>query len=144
MQRPSASTPDRRSDRRHALTGFGRLVPVIDDAAGTDGHGPTWKGTEWYGGIVDVSARGVRLRVRPGADIPDGLRCRVLLEVSLPAGGPSTPPVRLDGDAVLLRRVHAEGERIEEIALRFDHPLRVGDAFATVVPPPRVRDSLPA
>jgi len=141
MQRAPDSPADRRSDRRHALTGFGRLVPALD---GAEGGGPTWKGMEWYGGIVDVSARGVRLRVRPGAEIPDGLRCHVLLEVSLPAAAPSTPPVRLDGDAVLLRRTLSSGDRVEEIALRFDHPLRVGDAFATVVPAPRARASLPA
>lgn len=131
MHRTPGPSEERRRDRRHALTGFGRLVP-------SEG------GYEWYGGIVDVSARGVRLRVRPGADIPDDLRCHVLLEVSLPAANPGTPPVRLDGDAVLLRRSFAAGERIEEIALRFDRPLRVGDAFASVVPAARVKTPQPA
>lgn len=121
MSRVPASPSDRRSDRRHALTGFARLVPVAG-------------GEEWYGGIVDVSARGVRLRVRPGAEVPDDLRCHVQLEVSLPASGPNTPPVRLNGDAVLLRRSVSVGDRIEEIALRFDDPLRVGDAFAAAAP----------
>ncbi|MFO0934399.1 MAG: hypothetical protein U1E39_17060 [Planctomycetota bacterium] len=131
MHRTPGPSDERRRDRRHALTGFGRLVPFEG-------------GYEWYGGIVDVSARGVRLRVRPGADIPDDLRCHVLLEVSLPAANPGTPPVRLDGDAVLLRRSFAAGDRIEEIALRFDRPLRVGDAFASVVPAARAKTPQPA
>ena len=50
----------------------------------------------------------------------------------------------LDGRAGLLRRSFTAGERIEEIALRFDQPLRVGDAFASVVPATRVKTPQPA
>lgn len=131
MHRTPPSPAERRADRRHALSGFGRLVSMTG-------------GYEWYGGIVDVSARGVRLRVRPGADIPDALKCHVLLEVSLPGASESTPPVRLNGDAVLLRRAFTTGDRVEEIALRFDEPLRVGDAFASILPTPRSSSAVQA
>lgn len=127
MQRTPPPSVERRADRRHALTGHARLVPQGG-------------GAEWYGGIVDVGARGVRLRVRPGIEVTDGMPCHVWLEVSLPAAGPDVPPVRLHGGAVVLRR-GLVNERVEEIALRFDEALRVGDAFAT--PAPGARSAAP-
>lgn len=120
MQRTPSSFVERRADRRHPLTGFARLVPVGG-------------GAEWYGGIVDVSARGVRLRVRPGVEVPDAARCHVHLEVAMPTGTSHTPPVRLSGDAVVLRRT-VQADRAEEVALRFEMPLRVGDAFMPAPP----------
>ena len=107
---------DRRADRRHALSGYARLLSGPD-------------GVETYGGIVDVSARGVRLRVRPEVEVADGLRCRVAIVVTLPGASPDASPIRLHGDAVVVRRASAP-EHGAEVALRFDEPLLMGDAFA--------------
>lgn len=139
--RPSPRVPERRADRRHPLKGFARIAPRLEDglppgpppdpAAGPAAarRAADLLTAEWYGAVVDVSARGLRLRVRPGTDLPDGLRCDVVLEVSVPGGGPDTPAVRLHGVAALVRRRAAEGDPLEEVAFRFDEPLRMGDAF---------------
>jgi len=82
---------------------------------------------------VDVGARGVRLRVRPGLVLEAGDVCHVHLAVAIPSGAPDGPPVRLHGRAVLVRRVEFP-DRSEEIALRFEEPLRVGEAFSTSLP----------
>lgn len=144
--RPCQRVPERRADRRHPLRGFARVAPRVRDlprGGAPPGPGPgqgaegrtteRWGAdlltAEWYGAVVDVSARGLRLRVRPGTDLPDGLRCDVVLEVSVPGSGPDTPAVRLHGVASLVRRSASEGDPMEEVAFRFDEPLRVGDAF---------------
>jgi hypothetical protein len=121
MNRIANPGADRRSDRRHALTGYARLVADPE-------------GLESYGGIVDVSARGVRLRVRPELVVSEGLRCHVSIVVTLPNSPTDASAVRLTGDAVVVRFVSAP-ERGAEIALKFDQPLSMGDAFSA--PPPR-------
>src|SRR5262245_58498940 len=119
------NTPnERRADRRHALTGHACVVRL------------STAGPEVFGGIVDVGARGVRLRVRPGFLLETGDVCHVQLVVAL-AGSTNGPPVRLHGRAVLLRRVETT-DLSEEIALRFEEPLQVGEAFATQPPPANI------
>ncbi|MCC7137062.1 MAG: PilZ domain-containing protein [Planctomycetes bacterium] len=111
-----APVPDRRADRRHALLGHARVH--VDGAA------------ETFGGIVDVSARGVRVRVRPSTCAEVGAACLVHLAVMLPGTGPEAPAVRLHGRAVVVRHT-VRDDRTEELALRFELPLQVGDAFAS-------------
>jgi hypothetical protein len=113
---------ERRSDRRHALTGHACVVRI------------STAGPEVFGGIVDVGARGVRLRVRPGFSLSPGDICRVQLVVTIPTTAPEGPPVRLHGRAVLLRRLEGS-DHSEEVAFRFEEPLRVGEAFSAQPPP---------
>lgn len=98
---------------------------------------------ETFGGLVDVSARGARLRVRPPSALPVGAACVVHLAVMLPGASPSAPAVRLHGCAVVVRHAVRE-DRTEEIAVRFDTPLQVGDAFAPAAAEPAPSEPCPA
>jgi hypothetical protein len=83
-----------------------------------------WTGTEVFGGIVDVSAGGTRLRVKPGTRLRPGEVWALDLEVSLPHLPPSSAPVRLWGAGAVLRVVDSH-RRGTEVAVRFESPLRV-------------------
>ena len=107
--------PDRRRDRRHAVTGQATLRPHRG-------------GADLFGGIMDVSAGGVRLRIRPGHDLTPGTLFDVSLEVALPTAPQAVPPVRLCGAAVTVRAQEIEGPA-HEVALRFMAPLSVSDGF---------------
>ncbi len=113
---------ERRSDRRLHLTGQAVLRPI--------GR----RGSAVFGGIVDVSASGVRLRVRPGADLESGDLVSVDMEVPLPMSRETAPPVRLRGKGSVLR-VDLDAEGATEAAIRFGTPLVVSDAFTAAVPP---------
>jgi hypothetical protein len=91
-------------------------------------------GGEVYGGIVDVSAGGTRLRVRPGVSVEPGAIYLVDLEVAIPdQRGPSTP-VRLNGRGLTLRFQATEAARGAEVTIRFEGPLQVTDGIG-VTPP---------
>src|SRR5262249_11721002 len=108
--------PERRRDRRHALTGHACLVRVAGRSA---------VGRALFGGFVHVGGGGVRLRVRPGTLLAVGDAFQVQLVVTIPTAAPEVTPIRLTGRAVVLRRAsptERAGES-EEIALRFDEPL---------------------
>jgi len=81
-----------------------------------------------FGGIVDVSAGGVRLRIRPGQGVAEGSAFDVALEVSLPSAPQAVPPVRLCGTAVTVRAYETDAPAFE-LALRFLAPLAVWDGF---------------
>lgn len=112
---------ERRKDRRHHLTGQAVLTPV-------GRRGPTL-----YGGIVDVSATGMRLRVSPGADIDSSDRYELDLEVPLPNARETVPPLRLYGVGEVVR-VDVVEEGATEAAIRFDAPLVVSESFAARAP----------
>src|SRR5262245_3213479 len=108
--------PERRRDRRLPLTGHAVLRPN------------NRRGVDVFGGILDVSAGGMRLRVRPGSDVEPGDRIDVDLEVSMPSAPPSIPPIRLYGRGEVLRLdVGPEGS--SEAAIRFESALEVHDGF---------------
>jgi hypothetical protein len=108
--------PERRRDRRQNLTGHAVLRPNQR------------RGVDVFGGILDVSAGGVRLRVRPGSDVEPGDRIDLDLEISMPFAPPSVPPLRLYGRGEVLR-LDLGPEGSSEAAIRFDVPLEVHDGF---------------
>lgn len=118
------TSPERRRDRRHHVTGHVRLRPA--DGAQRD----------LFGGIVDVSAGGTRLRVRPGVRVEPGCAYLLDLEVAMPEARGPVPPVRLKGRAIALRLDPSATPRGAELSLRFEGPLRVSDGFAILEPPP--------
>ncbi len=91
-------------------------------------------GGETVGGIVDVSASGVRIRLRPGLLPEVGEAGALDLRVNLADGGGLSPALRLTGHGVVVRVARGEGEE-REIALRFDGPLCVREAFGPPGPP---------
>ena len=110
--------------------GHARLRPELDTAI------------ELFGGIVDVSAGGTRLRVRPGVRIEPGVVYLVDLEVAVPETRGPVPPVRLRGRGTALRFDPASDvPRGAELSLRFEGPLLVSDGFVALppefAPPPR-------
>lgn len=113
---------ERRRDRRHHVMGHARLRPE---------DGPA---LEIFGGIVDVSAGGARLRIRPGVRLEPGAIYLIDLEVAMPETRGPIPPVRLRGRAVSLRFETVEAPRGAELSIRFDGPLRVNDGFAIATP----------
>jgi hypothetical protein len=117
----AATASDRRRDRRISLPGYGVL------------RTRAWTGTEVFGGLVDVSASGVRLRVKPGAAFREGEVLAVDLEVTLPTAPPNSPPVRLWGCGSVVRQEDTLS-RGTEVALRFETPLAVAEGFGAPVP----------
>jgi hypothetical protein len=107
---------ERRRDRRHALSGFAIL------------RTRTWTGSEVFGGLVDVSAGGARLRVKPGTGLVPGRLFAVDLEVTMPTSEPSTPPLRLYGRGTVVR-VDATSDRGLEACVRFEAPLMIAEGF---------------
>jgi hypothetical protein len=107
---------ERRRDRRLNVTGQGVLHPI--------GR----RGVDVFGAILDVSASGVRLRVRPGSDVERGDRMDLDLEIPMPAAPVSVPPVRLFGRGQVLR-MDLGREGASEAAVRFDSPLEVSEVF---------------
>lgn len=97
-------------------------------------RGAVADGLEVFGGIVDVSAGGARLRVRPGVRVQAGTVYLVELEVAVSEARGPVPPVRLEGRAVAVRVDSTDAPRGDEVALRFEGPLLVGDGFAAVAP----------
>ncbi len=97
-------------------------------------RGAVATGIEVFGGIVDVSAGGARLRVRPGVRVEAGAVYLVELEVAVPETKGPVPPVRLEGRATALRIDASEAPRGAEVALRFEGPLLVSDGFSAVAP----------
>ena len=113
---------ERRRDRRHHVMGHARLrVAVATDL-------------EVFGGIVDVSAGGARLRVRPGVRVEPGAVYLVELEVAVSETRGPVPPVRLEGRATAVRVDRSDAPRGAEVALRFEGPLLVSDGFSAVAP----------
>jgi hypothetical protein len=110
------SAPERRRDRRLNVTGQAVLHPI--------GR----RGVDVFGGILDVSASGVRLRVRPGSDVEAGDRMDLDLEIPMPSAPASVPPVRLFGRGLVLR-LDLGPEGASEAAVRFDSPLEVSEVF---------------
>ena len=82
-----------------------------------------WTGTEVFGGLVDVSAGGARIRVKPGTRLLAGEVWAVDIEVSTPALGGSSP-VRLFGSCAVLRIADTPRQGTE-VGLRFEAPLAV-------------------
>jgi len=111
---------ERRRDRRHHVMGHARLRAAVAN------------GLEVFGGIVDVSAGGARLRVRPGVRVEPGAVFLVELEVAVSEARGPVPPVRLEGRATAVRIDASEAPRGAEVALRFEGPLLVCDGFAAV------------
>jgi hypothetical protein len=107
---------ERRRDRRVRVTGQAVLRPVGRE------------GTDVFGGILDVSAGGVRLRVRPGSDVEKGDRMSLDLEIPMPSAPATVPPVRLFGHGQVLR-LDLGSEGASEAALRFEAPLEVCEFF---------------
>jgi hypothetical protein len=93
-------------------------------------HGPA----DTHGGLVDVSAGGLRFRLRP-ANLPEvGAFGAVDVRV-VPAGArEAAAAVRLTGFAEVLRVERTEGAYVE-VALRFLDPLRVREAFEAIAAP---------
>ena len=122
----TASEPrlERRRDRRHALSGFAIL------------RTRTWTGSEVFGGLVDVSAGGARLRVKPGTGLVPGRLFAVDLEVSMPVVDSSTPPLRLYGRGTVIR-IEETPDRGLEACLRFEAPLMIAEGFRPPIPTPR-------
>lgn len=89
---------------------------------------------EVFGGIVDVSAGGTRLRVRPGVRVEPGTVYLVDLEVAVPETRGPVTPVRLNGRGTTLRFDASEAPRGAEVTLRFEGPLLVSDGIG-VTPP---------
>ena len=116
---PSDSAQDRRRDRRHSLSGYAIL------------RSRAWSGTEVFGGLLDVSAGGARVRVRPGTGLVPGQVWALDLEIAMPQLPTSIAPVRLWGTATVLRYDEAGGAGIEA-ALRFETPLQVVEGFTAV------------
>ncbi len=112
--------PDRRRDRRHRLTGHAVLHP----------HGI--RRHDVFGGLVDVGARGLRVRVRPGSDVEPGDVVDLDLEVCLPASASATYPVRLLGRGRVLR-VDLGSQASTEAALAFEAPLAIREGFLAPV-----------
>jgi hypothetical protein len=110
------TSPERRRDRRLHVTGQAVLHPV--------GR----RGVDVFGGILDVSASGVRLRVRPGSDVEAGDRMDLDLEIPMPAAPSTVPPVRLFGRGEVLR-LDLGPEGASEAAVRFESPLEVSEVF---------------
>jgi hypothetical protein len=81
-----------------------------------------------FGGLVDVSAGGARLRVKPGTGLVPGQLWAVDLEVAMPATTENTPPLRLYGRGTVLR-VERSAERGVEACLRFEAPLLMAEGF---------------
>lgn len=121
---PYSASSDRRRDRRHTLSGYAVL------------RSRKWSGTEVFGGVVDVSASGVRLRVKPGTSLKTGEVWAVDLEVALPRVPPAAPPVRLWGCGSVTRVEESE-ERGTEIAMHFEAPLVVVEGFPVPARPTR-------
>ena len=108
---PYTASPDRRQDRRLGVTGYAIL------------RSRAWTGTEVFGGLVDVSATGARIRVKPGTRLRPGEVWAVDIEVASPQLAGASP-VRLGGAGTVLRvaDTHMKGT---EVALRFEAPLMV-------------------
>lgn len=116
---PALPTPDRRKDLRHWVTGHA----VLRTRSGF---------REVFGGVVNVSAAGIRLRVRPDLGLLPGDSYDVVVEVSLPSSPPTVPPVRLQGRGVTVWCAES-ADRTSEVALRFEAPLHVCDVFSQPV-----------
>jgi hypothetical protein len=114
--------PDRRRDRRHHVMGHARIRAAVGAAR------------DVYGGIVDVSAGGARLRVRPGVRVERGDVYLVDLEVTVSESRGPVPPVRLSGRGQAVRVDTSSAPRGDEVALRFEAPLRIADGFVAVAP----------
>jgi hypothetical protein len=112
---------DRRRDRRHALSGFAIL------------RARTWTGSEVFGGLVDVSAGGARLRVKPGTGLAPGQLWAVDLEVTLPTTDSATPPLRLYGRGTVTRLERSDARGVEA-CLRFEAPLMIAEGFRPPIP----------
>jgi hypothetical protein len=111
---------ERRRDRRLTITGQAVLRTL---------HGPT----ELHGGLVDVSATGLRFRLRP-AELPEvGAFGAVDVRVMPGAGREGAAAVRLTGFAEVVR-IDAEIAGSADVAVRFLDPLRVRDAFEPAPP----------
>jgi hypothetical protein len=84
---------------------------------------------EFAGRVVDVSAGGVRAAFPPEAPFRRGQVVRFELTVAAGRTSSSPPPVRLTGGGRVLRvrRPRRGGDR--EVALAFDAPLAVHEAF---------------
>ena len=91
-------------------------------------------GDEVFGGIVDVSAGGTRLRVRPGIRVEPGTVYLVDLEVAVPETRGPVTPVRLKGRGTTLRFDASEAPRGAEVTLRFEGPLLVSDGIGVPLP----------
>ena len=89
-----------------------------------------------FGGLVDVSAGGARLRVKPGTGLVPGQLWAVDLEVTLPTTDPGTPPMRLFGRGTVLRLERTD-KRGVEACLRFEAPLMIAEGFRAPIPAPR-------
>ena len=89
---------------------------------------------EVFGGIVDISAGGTRLRVRPGVRVEPGAVFLVDLEVAVPETRGPVHPVRLRGRGTALRFDASEAPRGAELSVRFEGPLLVCDGIG-VTPP---------
>jgi hypothetical protein len=89
---------------------------------------------EVFGGIVDVSAGGARLRVRPDYVFAPGAPFVVDLEVSMPESRGPVPPVRLRGRGVTVRFDANQTARGAELSLRFEGPLLVCDGIGVSLP----------
>jgi hypothetical protein len=116
-----AAGRDRRRDRRLTLTGQAVLRTL---------HGRT----DSHGGLVDVSASGLRFRLRP-TDLPEvGAFGAVDVRV-VPAGArEAAAAVRLTGFAEVLR-VDQSDAAFVEVAVRFLDPLSVREAFEMIAAP---------
>jgi hypothetical protein len=112
----SPPDPERRRDRRIAIPGEVQLLTLRPDG-------------DIVGGILDVSAGGIRFRVRPG-DVPTVGEPGVLdVRITLSSSSGPSPTLRLTGQGNVVRvRNGAEGG--SEVSVQFDAPLRVRDAFA--------------
>jgi hypothetical protein len=108
---PYGPHADRRRDRRLGVTGYAIL------------RSRAWTGTEVFGGLVDVSAGGARIRVKPGTRLLPGEVWAVDIEVATPALGGSAP-VRLFGSCAVLR-IADTARQGTEVGLRFEAPLAV-------------------
>jgi hypothetical protein len=108
-------TDERRRDRRLTMTGQAVLRTL---------HGAS----EFHGGLEDVSAGGLRFRLRPGEFPEAGAFGAVDVRV-VPGGGPGeAASVRLTGFAEVVR-IEEEVNGSAGVAIRFLDPLRVRDAF---------------
>ena len=83
-----------------------------------------------FGGLVDVSAGGARLRVKPGTGLVPGQLWAVDVEVAMPTTTESSPPLRLYGRGTVLR-VERSADRGVEACIRFEVPLRIAEGFRT-------------
>jgi hypothetical protein len=112
------SALERRRDPRLAPKGAVRLAAVHASGGDHDGH------------LVDVSARGVRLRVPDpvGLEVEDAVRVEIRLE---PRDSPTGGRVQLTGRGKVVRLADApSGEH--EVAVLFDAPLAFLEQFPAI------------